>query len=520
MLELIDAVGYVRVSMKREEMLSPALQQASQEGWARANGRRIVEWVIDLDTTGRNFKRKVEGLIRRTETGAVREIIVYRYDRWGRNAAESLANIRRVEVAGGTLISATEPLDAETAIGKYTRTNALALAEMQSDLIGEGWKMVRAHRIEEGLPPAGRLERFGYRRLGRVRSETDAARTRRVSGEEERFVPDEALGQVLAGMYRAYTSGDGGPVIGRRLNEQGILNAAGRRWSGRTVLDVLDSGFGAGFLRLHDPACRCKNGVRCRKKVWVKGTHEPVITEDEWEAYRARRGVVAVTPARRRAAPAYPVSGLVRCGHCKGAMVVTGTPKDGPVNFRCSRQRHTRDCPGGGVSVPLAALLEACRLFLQQLAADIDARAATTKARTVTVKTARDDASRLAADIAAVNRKLARLARLAVETDDLPGETWQEQAREYREERAGLERRLAAAKTEASAASSDPLPQLPGVMEAWEVLPAPALSKMLRTVIRHIIVTKRGPAKRGEKGHFLPQETTIVVVPRWAPQDA
>jgi DNA invertase Pin-like site-specific DNA recombinase len=514
--ELTDAVGYVRVSMMREEAISPALQQAAQEQWARANRRRITGWVTDLDATGRNFKRKVQGLIQRVERGEVAEIIVYRYDRWGRNTVEALANVERVEIAGGSLVSATEPIDAETAIGRYNRTNAFAMAQMQSDIIGENWRAVRVHRIDEGLPPVGR-DRFGYRRLGRVRSETDRQRTRRVPGEEERYVPDEALGAVLAGMYNSYTSGDGGPVIARRLNEEGIPNAYGRRWSGRTVLDVLDAGFGAGFLRLHDPACKCRNGTRCRRKTWVKGTHEPVITAGQWEAYRARRSLVAAEPPKRRAAPVHPVSGLVRCGHCGGALVATGKAEAAPVNFRCSRQRHTGDCPGGGVSVPLAALMEACKAFTAGLAADIDARAATAKARTVAVRAARGDASRLAADLAGVNRKLARLARLAVESDALPGEAWEDTARELREERAMLERRLAAARSEESAAASDPLTGMPGVMDAWDIMPAAVLNKVLRAVIRHVTVTKTAPAVRDGKGHFLPQETEIRVIPRWAP---
>ena len=513
-----DAVGYIRVSQAREEMISPALQKASVGQWARANGRRIAEWVEDLDATGRNFRRKVESLIRRVEHGEVREIIVYRYDRWGRNASDALANIRRVEVRGGTLVSATEPLDPDTAIGKYSRTNALALAEMQSDIIGENWKAVRVHRIEEGLPPAGR-DRFGYRRLGRVRSETDPKRTRKVAGEDERYVPDAALGPVLAGMYGAYAAGDGGPVIARRLNEAGIPNTYGRRWSGRTVLGVLDSGFGAGFLRLHSPSCRCRNGTKCRNKVLAPGGHEAVISEQEWEAYRARRDEFADNPGHRRPGPVYPVSGIVRCGHCGGALVVTGNPKGAPVNFRCSRQRHTGDCPGGGVSVPLAALIEAVREFTAQLAEDIGARAAVTKARTAVASGARGDAERIAAELAAADRKLARLAVLAAESDALPASAWEDAARDARAERDMLGKQLAAATREAAGASSDPLPVITGILNDWDVLPAAALNQMLRTVIRYVQVRRTGPAVRDSKGHFLPQATDIEVIPKWVPEE-
>ena len=519
MAPLIPAVGYVRVSMAREEMLSPALQRTVQERWAKANGRRITEWVEDPDKTGRNFRRKVMGLIRRVEAGECGEIIIYRYDRWGRNAVEALANARRVELAGGSLISATEPLDPDTAIGKYSRTNAFALAEMQSDIIGENWHLVMSHRRDAGLPAAGRAARFGYRRLGRVRKDDDAGhRTRRLAGQEERYVPDPALGQVLAGMYRAYTAGEGSTVIARRLNDAGIRNTAGKLWSGRTVLAVLDSGFGAGLLRTHDPSCRCRDGGRCRRRVLIPGRHKPVITETEWAAYLARREETSTEHAAR-VTPLYAVTGLARCGHCGGALVATGNAAGRPVNFRCIRQHKYQDCAGGGVSVPLAALLAAAREFIAELAADVDAVEVTAGQRAATAIRARGDADRIAAELAAADRRLTRLALLAADSDDLPAAAWQEAARAARAERDQLAGQLAAVTRQASRAAADPLPAIVGLLENWDHSSGSEMNLMLRTVVREIRVWKTGPSVRDDQGHWKPQETAVRLIPLWEAGD-
>src|ERR1017187_4799198 len=136
----VDAIGYVRVSLAREDMISPDIQKAAQIDWARRNGRRIVRWIVDLDATGRNLKRKIMQGVAAIEAGEAAEISVYRYDRWGRNAADSLANAARVEIAAANVVSVPEPLDPETSIGRYNRTNSFALAEMQSDIIGDNWK--------------------------------------------------------------------------------------------------------------------------------------------------------------------------------------------------------------------------------------------------------------------------------------------------------------------------------------------------------------------------------------------
>ena len=524
MPDLIPAIGYIRVSMMREDAIAPETQQAVIEDWARRRGRRIVEWVPDLDMTGREFaKRKIVRIIERIEAGespgGAREIAVWKFSRFGRNRFKIAEHLAKLEDAGGRLQSATEEADPRTATGRFTRGMLLEVAAFESDRIAETWKEAYDHRVREGLPPLGR-PRFGYQRLGRVRDEDDPQRTRRDKADRdgERYVPDAALGPVLADMYCSYIDGDGGPAIGRRLNEAGVANTYGKRWSGRTVLDVLDSGFGAGFLRLHDPACECSRPGKCPNRAMAPGRQEPVITGEEWAAYQQRRDEARTVLPRHRN-PVYPVSGLVRCGHCGGAVVVGAVPKDGPVTFRCSRQRHYQDCPAGGVSVPLAALLEAVRVFLAELAADIDARAATTKARVAAVRDARDDADQLAKEVAAADRAMARLAvqRAEAEPGELSAQAWDQAARDLREKRAMLEKRLAATRKEVTAASPDPLPALGGIMEAWEVLPAPALNKMLRTVVRHVKVTKTGPAIRDEAGHFRPQQTRIEVIPRWAP---
>src|SRR3954464_3145089 len=128
--EPIPMIGYIRVSLAREETISPEIQKKTISSWAARSGRHIIDWVVDLDRSGRNFRRKVIKAIERIEGREAVEIGVYRYDRWGRNAVESLANVKRVELAGGQVISVSEPIDAETAVGRYTRNNAFSIAEM------------------------------------------------------------------------------------------------------------------------------------------------------------------------------------------------------------------------------------------------------------------------------------------------------------------------------------------------------------------------------------------------------
>lgn len=518
--EPVPAIGYIRVSMKREEAISPETQQSAIEDAARRRGFRIIDWVPDLDKTGRNFKRRIMRVIERVEAGEAAAVLVWKYSRFGRDRTGVAVNLARLETAGGELISATEDVDARTATGRFTRGMLLEVAAFESDRIGETWRETLSYRVRQGLPPTGRAH-FGYRRLGRIRDEEDPQRTRHEKGVKERYVPDPELGPVLAGMYESYTAGGGGRTIAMGLNGRGILNTRGRPWSGQIVLDVLDSGFGAGYLRLHDPACRCARPEKCRNRVWVRGAHDPVIEEDQWQDYRLRRaGAAQAHP--RHLTPVYPLSGLVRCGHCGAAMagVRMSSARKGRilVYFRCGRQRHYRTCPGNP-SVSLRVLMEEVRAVLAALAADIDAAAAVTQARTETVTAARGDAEKLARELAAADRAMARLAVQRAEDEDgmLSGSAWGQAAAELKRKRALLEYQLAAATRTVRVASRDPLPALRGVLADWDLLPVADQNRLLRTVIKSITVWRTGQTARDSRGHFLPQPVRIKVIPMWTP---
>ena len=517
--EPVAVIGYIRVSMAREEMISPETQQAAIADWARRKGRTVIDWITDLDKTGRNFNRRIMDGIARVEAGEAREIAVWKYSRFGRNRTGVALNLARLEKAGGELVSATEEVDAGTATGRFTRGMLFEVAAFESDRTAETWRETYQHRVSGGLPPLGRA-RFGYQRLGRVRHEQDPQRTRRATPEaKESYAPDPELGPVLAEMYRSYIGGDGGGVIAQRLNRQGIPNTYGNTWGGRTVIDVLDSGFGAGYLRIHSVSCKCREAARCPERDFIPGAHDPVISDEEWEQYNQRRAEVKKTPPRHRS-PVYPISALVRCGHC-GHAIVAASPvrKNGDITFRCS---HAMLKPGecdGNPSVPLSALMEAVRAFLKPIAPDIDARAKVVKARDRASRSVRTDKEKTVRELAAVERALVRLAvqRAEDESGKMGAPVWEKATAELKAKRDLLQEQMASAAQEASALSSDPIPAIIGIMDAWDILPAAGMNKLLRTVVRVIKVWRTGQAARDAQGHFLPAPARIKVIPRWAP---
>ena len=234
-------------------MISPALQRASLDDYlTRTPTLHLLDVVEDLDTTGRNFARKgIQRIIAGVEAGTWQVVLVYRYDRFGRNVRDSLVNIARVEQAGGRVVSVTEPFDASTAIGKYGRTNILAVAELQSDLIGESWKATHEHRRARGLTHTV------YPRLGYSYSRDGG------------YTVDPESAPVVADVYRLYLRGWGYRQLAEHLARQGIRSPrTGTTWTPRGVAYWLNSGFSAGLFLAHGQ--------------YLTGAHDAIIDERTW----------------------------------------------------------------------------------------------------------------------------------------------------------------------------------------------------------------------------------------------
>lgn len=152
------------MSLAREEMISPELQQRDVDSYlarmSQQSGRlwRVVETQEDLDVSCRSFAREgIQRLMALMREGAITTILTYEYDRVGRNLEQALKHLREVEQVGGQVVSVSEPSDASTAIGHFMRSQTLAMAELYSQQIGEGWKRVHQKRIADGLPTNGRF---------------------------------------------------------------------------------------------------------------------------------------------------------------------------------------------------------------------------------------------------------------------------------------------------------------------------------------------------------------------------
>ncbi|MFE7316441.1 recombinase family protein [Streptomyces sp. NPDC057555] len=511
-------IGYIRVSSWNEEKISPELQKASIRDWARRHRKRIIGWISDLDASGRNFRRKIMKGIEAVEERFAAGISVWRYSRFGRNRTGNAINLARLEDIGGRLESATEPVDAGTAIGRFQRGMILEFSAFESDRAGEQWSEVHAHRLGLGLPSGGR-PRFGYIWYPRRVPDPTAPGGWRI--QEEKYVPDPDVAPLSPELYLGYIDGTGFVDLSRMINEQGHRTARGNPWRQDSLLRYMDSGFAAGLLRVRD-SCDCPKAKKssCQHWRYFRGAHDPVIAygidrdpDELWEEYRERRRSVAKTPARARVA-SWELTGLVRCALCGGAM--TGhTSSGGAVYWRCARADAGGNCTGAAGTY--GDLLEAVDEFLAKVANDIDVIPAAKDVSVPPPASAPDSAqerARLTKESAEWQAALTRLITdYAVHPERYPAEAYDAARKNIEAERDKVLARLAEIeeekKEEEAPTQQDFKPLVVGVLPEWPTYTPLSRNLILRKLMRYVLVWPR-PSR---------YETECRVVPIWAPAE-
>lgn len=421
------------------------------------------------------------------ESGTYSEIWVWKFSRFGRSRHGVAINLARIEAVGGELVSATEPVDARTATGRFTRGMLLEIAAFESDRAGEQWRETHDLRRAAGVPATGG-RRFGY--LWHPRRLPDGKGGWTVQEERYEVFPDEAEA-ALDGFTRYRHGKVGFGKVARAFNELGLLNTRGAPWQDQTVKWYFDSGFMAGLLRVHNRDAKCGDPSRCQNREhydYRPAEHEAIVTGEEWDEYRERRESQA-TPGRRTIDPVYPLAGLVRCGLCGGAGSVHQSKGIPGHAYRCgarARNLVTHE----PVWIRRQLVEDAVYGWLLKVRDEIDERAAGAtampKAPPAAVRDTKVTKTRLSSEIATLVAALDRATdghARGVIPEDAYIRTRDRLQAELRENRA----RLAALKAE----DEETGPQLysevvEGLIEEWDTIGVQGLRITLRRIVRKV----------------------------------
>jgi site-specific DNA recombinase len=475
-------VLYIRVSalMGRiegsSEFHSPELQRDAITRHVEPLGMKVVGEICDIDVSGRKFAREgLDELRALVETKKVDVVGLYNLSRLGRNVLESLAFIAWLRKNGVTVISSKEQID-DTPAGQFMLNQFLAIAQLQSDQIAQGWTDLIERRAQLGIQH-GSAPAIGYLRVNK------------------QLVVDPIVGPAVTEAFRCYADGWTISDITQALNK-----VRDRRVDRRTLKQMFRNPVYIGKVHLH-------------KQVIGDGQHPALVDLDTWQQVHERLERDRRTPPRTLAV-SHSLVGILHCDLCARTLKRNDEyQKSGRVVPRVYCQfshKMYRPHHCTGVGVPRLDLIEA--EALRQLAEHIRRLKADHRAREVAEARkakAGTDKARLQKQLDEARAALGRLAALLARGQI----TDQEHAAAVVDLRAAehdLTEKLATARAVTVAPTSTAaVVAAEAIFAEWGDATVPERNVLLRKVLRDVRV--RPAAHKDE-----PVAARVKTIPVWA----
>ena len=317
------AVGYFRVSspgQAGERHVSLDVQAAAFREYCRSQNLDPVRSFTDIASGRKDDRAQYRAMLDYIDPHGVRNVVVLFLDRFGRNPREILRRYWELEERGITVQSINEDLREELML-----LIRAGIAGQESKRTSERVRMALREAASRGklvskLP-------FGYVKI------------RDLQGERVEQVPEEATAIRLA-YDLATVQNKGYKAIADELNRLGYRTKSGALFAAQSLKLIL------------------LNPAMVGQMVF-KGQGEPIITNnaypailsaEEWDNLQQRLTIRREGQHRGRTdSSPYLLSGLLRCGHCKGAM--SGASK-GPKAYKyyvcCNKKMAKALCEEGG----------------------------------------------------------------------------------------------------------------------------------------------------------------------------
>lgn len=237
---------------------------------------------------------------------------------------------------------------------------------------------------------------------------------------------------------------------------------------------------------------------------------EPIVTEEEWARVQSMRQVHKSGTYARRKNSRFLLSGLVRCGHCGGAMVGdhsgSGRRNDGYARrqwdfYRCNSARYG-DCPMPlvGADQLEAAVLEYVDSHVLQAASLMAHWQALEATRDAERPALEAQLAQAEAEVAGIRRQIENLLRVIEETGNASVTT-----RLTQRERDAEAAEAQVATLRARLGERPPLPDVDAIREQLHNAlehDRPAARELLKTLVMDVTVTEDSVLIRGKLPGF------------------
>ena len=274
----------------------------------------------DGDSSGRTTDRPtLERLLADVDRGRIDCVVVYKVGRLSRSLLDFVKIVEVFERSGVSFVSVTQQFNTTTSMGRLTLNILLSFAQFEREIIGERVRDKVAAAKRKGKYIGGRLI-LGY--------DLDPLSGKLAVNAEE--------AELVRHIFRRFTQIGSGLKLAEELNAQGHRTKSWITKKGRTT---------GGHPWNKGHIYRLLNyrtylgEVEYKGEVYA-GEQDAIVPRALWDDVQK---ILAVSSAARsnrtRAKTPALFSGIIRCGHCGGAMGPTFTRKSGKTYryYLCTR---------------------------------------------------------------------------------------------------------------------------------------------------------------------------------------
>ena len=358
----LRVAAYCRVSTDSEE------QETSYEAQCRHYTEFIEknpDWELagiyaDEGISGTRAEKRPEfiKMIQACEKGQIDFIITKSISRWARNTLDSLNYIRKLKALGIPVLFEKENINTLDAKGELLITIMSSIAQQESQSISQNVRMGIQYQMQQGRGWVNTTRFLGF---GPGEKTGDL-----------RIIPGEAA--LVRRIYREFLEGYSPALIGRHLEEEGILTKAGaNKWHASTITNILENEKYAGDMLLQKYYTEDFLSHRVTKnrgqlpQYFVENHHPPIVPKEifiQVQGELKRRGALKGKPAKMRFGAGEALAGRVICGRCGKTLKKYVKPirldeyalmkegEDGNLKsmteteWRCQNRSYTKKTPG------------------------------------------------------------------------------------------------------------------------------------------------------------------------------
>ncbi|WOO34903.1 recombinase family protein [Anaerocolumna sp. AGMB13020] len=350
---MLTAALYIRVSTDKQEELSPDAQKRLLLDYAEKNNMLVSEEYVFIEggISGKKadkrpkFQRMI-GLAK-SKDHPFNVILVWKYSRFARNQEESILYKSLLKRNNIDVISISEPL----IDGPFG-----TLIERIIEWMDEYYSIRLSGEVMRGM--SEKALRGGYM------SVPPLGYASTTPGNPPVVVPEEA--ELVKTIFNKYVNEELAMFqIARQFNELGVKTRFGKPFQRRTIEYILQNPMYIGYVRWNRQH-HSSHTIKSRED-WIisKGTHEPIISDDVFNAAQERIKRVA-KPLKSRPVTEYKhwLTGIIKCAYCNRALVAASSKNPNIFNFQCSSYAKGK-CESNSVSSNI--LVPAIMEYLQNV---------------------------------------------------------------------------------------------------------------------------------------------------------